>query len=66
MAGVVDDLKLLSKKRDEAMAAVKAHQEAVRKLMEQARVRAAAIASAPAGLYRYLRSSYNQSRMTTH
>ncbi len=37
MVGVVDDLKLPAKKRDEAMAAVKAHQEAVRKLVEQAR-----------------------------
>ena len=35
--GVVDDLKLPAGKRDEAMAAVKAHQENVRKLMEQAR-----------------------------
>jgi hypothetical protein len=35
--GVVDDLKLSGKKKDQAMAAVKAHQEIVRKLMEQAR-----------------------------
>jgi hypothetical protein len=35
--GVVDDLKLSGKKKDLAMAAVKAHQENVRKLMDQAR-----------------------------
>ncbi len=35
--GVVDDLKLAGKKKDQAMAAVKAHQENVRKLMDQAR-----------------------------
>jgi hypothetical protein len=35
--GVVDDLKLPGKKKDQAMAAVKAHREHVRKLMEQAR-----------------------------
>lgn len=35
--GVVDDLKLSGKKKDQAMAAVKAHQEKVRKLMDQAR-----------------------------
>jgi hypothetical protein len=35
--GVVDDLKLSGKKKDQAMAAVKAHQENVRKLMDQAR-----------------------------
>jgi hypothetical protein len=35
--GVVDDLRLSGKKKDQAMAAVKAHQENVRKLMEQAR-----------------------------
>jgi hypothetical protein len=35
--GVVDDLKLSGKKKDQAMAAVKAHQESVRKLMDQAR-----------------------------
>src|SRR5262249_26107972 len=35
--GVVDDLKLSGKKKDEAKAAVKAHQENVRKLMDQAR-----------------------------
>jgi hypothetical protein len=35
--GVVDDLKLSGKKKDEALAAVKAHQEQVRKLMDQAR-----------------------------
>jgi hypothetical protein len=35
--GVVDDLKLSAKKKDQAMAAVKAHQENVRKLMDQAR-----------------------------
>src|SRR5262245_4645612 len=33
---VVDDLKLTGKKKDEAKAAVKAHQENVRKLMDQA------------------------------
>jgi hypothetical protein len=35
--GVVDDLKLPGKKKDQAMAAVKAHHENVRKLMDQAR-----------------------------
>ena len=35
--GVVDDLKLSGKKKDRAIAAVKAHEEKVRKLMEQAR-----------------------------
>ena len=35
--GVVDDLKLPGKKKDQALAAVKAHQEHVRKLMDQAR-----------------------------
>jgi hypothetical protein len=35
--GVVDDLKLPGKKKDQALAAVKAHRENVRKLMEQAR-----------------------------
>jgi hypothetical protein len=35
--GVVDDLKLSAKKKDQAVAAVKAHQENVRKLMDQAR-----------------------------
>jgi hypothetical protein len=35
--GVVDDLKLSGKKKDQAMATVKAHRENVRKLMEQAR-----------------------------
>jgi hypothetical protein len=35
--GVVEDLKLPGKKKDLAMAAVKAHQDNVRKLMEQAR-----------------------------
>jgi hypothetical protein len=35
--GVVDDLKLSAKKKAQAMAAVKAHQEKVRKLMDQAR-----------------------------
>jgi hypothetical protein len=35
--GVVDDLKLSGKKKDQAMAAAKAHQENVRKLMDQAR-----------------------------
>jgi hypothetical protein len=35
--GVVDDLKLPATKRDQAMAAVKAHQENVRKLMDRAR-----------------------------
>jgi hypothetical protein len=35
--GVVDDLKLSAKKKAQAMAAVKAHQENVRKLMDQAR-----------------------------
>jgi hypothetical protein len=35
--GVVDDLKLSGKKQDRAAAAVKAHQENVRKLMDQAR-----------------------------
>jgi hypothetical protein len=37
VAGVVDDLKLPPQKRDQAMAAVTAHQEHVRKLMDQAR-----------------------------
>jgi hypothetical protein len=35
--GIVDDLKLSGKKQDEARAAVKTHQENVRKLMDQAR-----------------------------
>ena len=35
--GVVDDLKLAGKKKAQALAAVKAHQENVRKLMDQAR-----------------------------
>jgi hypothetical protein len=35
--GVVDDLKLSGQKKDRAAAAVKAHQENVRKLMDQAR-----------------------------
>jgi EF hand len=35
--GVVDDLKLSGQKKDRAMAAVKAHQENVSRLMEQAR-----------------------------
>jgi hypothetical protein len=35
--GVVDDLKLSNKKKDQALAVVKAHQENVRKLMDQAR-----------------------------
>jgi EF hand len=35
--GVVDDLKLSGKKKEQAMAAAKAHQENVRKLMDQAR-----------------------------
>jgi hypothetical protein len=35
--GVVDDLKLPAKKKDRAMAIVKAHQEHVRKLLDQAR-----------------------------
>jgi hypothetical protein len=35
--GVVDDLKLSGKKKDRAMAAVKAHQENVRMLMDEAR-----------------------------
>jgi len=35
--GVVDDLKLSAKKKDQAMAAVKAHKEIVRKLMDEAR-----------------------------
>jgi hypothetical protein len=35
--GVVDDLKLSGKKKDQALAAVKAHQESVRKLMDEAR-----------------------------
>jgi hypothetical protein len=35
--GVVDDLKLPGKKKDQALAAVKAHEENVRKLMDQAR-----------------------------
>jgi hypothetical protein len=37
MEGVVEDLKLPGKKKDQAMAAVKAHEENVRKLMDQAR-----------------------------
>jgi hypothetical protein len=37
LEGVVDDLKLSGKKKDQAMATVKEHQENVRKLMEQAR-----------------------------
>jgi hypothetical protein len=37
MEGVVDDLKLSAKKKTQAMAAVKAHQENVRKLIDQAR-----------------------------
>jgi hypothetical protein len=37
LEGVVDDLKLASKKKDQALAAVNAHQENVRKLMEQER-----------------------------
>jgi hypothetical protein len=36
--GVVDDLKLPAKKKDQALAAVKAHEENVRKLMDQARM----------------------------
>jgi hypothetical protein len=35
--GVVDDLKLLAGKKEQAMAAAKAHQENVRRLMDQAR-----------------------------
>jgi hypothetical protein len=35
--GVVDDLKLSGKKKEQALAAAKAHQENVRKLMDQAR-----------------------------
>jgi hypothetical protein len=35
--GVVEDLRLSGKKKEQAMAAVKAHQENVRKLMDQAR-----------------------------
>ena len=35
--GVVDDLKLSNKKKSQALAVVKAHQENVRKLMDQAR-----------------------------
>jgi hypothetical protein len=35
--GVVDDLKLPGKKKDQAMAAVKSHEEIVAKLMDQAR-----------------------------
>jgi hypothetical protein len=35
--GVVEDLKLSGKKKEQAMAVAKAHQENVRKLMEQAR-----------------------------
>jgi hypothetical protein len=35
--GVVDDLKLSGKKKDQALAAAKAHEENVRKLMDQAR-----------------------------
>jgi hypothetical protein len=37
VAAVVKDLKLSGKKKEQALAAVKAHQENVRKLMEQAR-----------------------------
>jgi hypothetical protein len=37
LEGVVDDLKLSSNKKEQALAAVKVHQENVRKLMEQAR-----------------------------
>ena len=37
MVRVVDDLKLPAKKKDQALAVVKAHQEAVRKMTEQAR-----------------------------
>jgi hypothetical protein len=37
LKGVVDDLKLPAKKKDQAMAVVKAHQERVRKLLDQAR-----------------------------
>ena len=37
IAGVVDDLKLSGKKKDQALAAVKAHEENVRKLMDQSR-----------------------------
>jgi EF hand len=37
LEGVVDDLKLAGKKKDQAQAAVKAHQEHVRKLMDRAR-----------------------------
>jgi EF hand domain-containing protein len=35
--GIVEDLKLSGKKKDQALAVVKAHQESVRKLMDQAR-----------------------------
>src|SRR5262249_56541676 len=35
--GVVEDLKLSGKQKDQALAAVKAHEENVRKLMDQAR-----------------------------
>jgi len=35
--GVVDDLKLSGQKKDQALAAVKAHKETVRKLMDEAR-----------------------------
>jgi hypothetical protein len=37
LEGVVDDLKLAGKKKDQAVAAVKAHQENVRKALDQAR-----------------------------
>jgi hypothetical protein len=37
LEGVVDDLKLPARKRDQALAVAKAHQENVRKLMDQAR-----------------------------
>jgi hypothetical protein len=37
VAGVVDDMKLAGAKRDQAMAAAKAHHENVRRLMDQAR-----------------------------
>jgi hypothetical protein len=37
LEGVVDDLKLSGKKKDQALTAVKAHEEHVRKLMEQSR-----------------------------
>jgi hypothetical protein len=38
--GVVEDLKLSGKKKEQALTAVKAYQENVRKLMEQARAEA--------------------------